>query len=254
MVYDYSYFNEIDVLEKADNFMATGEFSAAGDALTFLLKKEPHNPVALGKLMLATYKLKSISDLNNKPVLDAIEGDPKDTEWIVEEAEGDSRERLSNLHGKIEKAFRCAQINSEVLKIREDIEIIEKRKKEQDWGARGSYLAVVENGETQHPREYLKKNLWIITLIWILLMVVFIPTLFHNGEGFFVGIVVLSMFTAMYLALLFGIWKNAKAGLENIKKYEERSAEYAAEAEKLKAREHELMNEYNALRRDIKKD
>lgn len=122
MVYDYSYFNEISALEKADNFMATGEFSAAGDALTFLQKKDPHNPKVLERLMLVSYKLKSLSDLNNKNTLDSISGDPKNTEWILDEAQGDSREQLVRLHGKIESAFKAARINKEILKVREEKE------------------------------------------------------------------------------------------------------------------------------------
>ena len=254
MVYDYSYFNEIDALEKADNFMATGEFSAAGDALTFLQKKDPHNPKVLERLMLVSYKLKSLSDLNNKNTLDSISGDPKDTEWILDEAQGDSREQLVRLHGKIESAFKAARINKEILKVREDIELTEKRRDEMQRKITGSTLRYSEYGDDMHPKDYWKKNLTTLLLVWLVLMLLNLPVFFAK-DGTFVAILILSMYSVVIFSSLLVIWfKNVKPVLQDIGNYEKRRDEYAAEAEKLKAREHELLNEYNALRRDIKKD
>lgn len=63
------------------------------------------------------------------------------------------------------------------------------------------------------------------------------------------------MYSVVIISTLMVIWfKNVKPALQDIGNYEKKRDEYSAEAEKLKAREHELLNEYNALRRDIKKD
>ena len=97
VTYDYEYFKEDDILEKAETFVERGELDAALDAYKFYLTKDPHDFRTLKKVMLLTYGLKDINELRHPDTLIKINKDPKETEWIVESASEKDREYFKDL-------------------------------------------------------------------------------------------------------------------------------------------------------------
>jgi len=67
--FDYEYFREDDVLELANKSLANGEFSSAKDAYGFMLKKDPHNFLALRGRVLVDIGVMGTSELGNPDTL-----------------------------------------------------------------------------------------------------------------------------------------------------------------------------------------
>ena len=254
--YDYSYFNESDVLERAESFIDSKEFNAARDALMFLLKKDPHNANALEKLMLITYKLTDESDLKNREIVNSLEGDPKETEWIIDQAHKDSREHLSGLHKKIVTALKCSKIDSEILDIRSKIKECDKSKDEAEIGILNEYIYIPNrydnsSGETMHPTKYWHKYLWIMIIALIICSLVFLP-LCVLKNGLIAFIFMEFMLIISIAAALFHTYSNKiNPALEHINDYESKKADLTSEISALKKKEMKLLSEYNALRLSI---
>jgi len=255
MTYDYSYFNGNDTLEKADSFLAAGEFNAARDALTFLLKKDPHNPDALAKLMLVEFKLKSESDLGTKQIIDSLKGDPDSVKWIIEQADEASRGRLLELHGKIVTAFKCAGINSEIQQVEKDIKETEERSDKISLSLMHEEIPVrskfrQESDEYLPPLEYWNKNRKITLFFWVVVILFHLPLLAYGAVYFFIMALI---YSAVFLIPLFYIYNNTvKPALRRIEDYKKEKQKLAAELESLKTKRLNLQNEYNTLRRSIK--
>jgi hypothetical protein len=61
--YDYEYFREDRIHEAGETYLSRGEFMATTEAYEFMLKKDPHDFLALRGLMLAAAHLTDMSEL-----------------------------------------------------------------------------------------------------------------------------------------------------------------------------------------------
>lgn len=111
--YDYEYFREEQMHTMGDTFLSRGEYMAAIDAFRFILKKDPHDFIALRGLLLAATHLNSMEELVNEekefsydPELidEAVEGAlEEDKEYFTEfDRIYSDKKELNDLNDEIE--------------------------------------------------------------------------------------------------------------------------------------------------------
>ena len=78
VTFDYEYFREDDVLEKANRALAAGEFQSADDAYKFMLTKEPNNFVALRGSILAGMHMRDTRSFGDVSIYETMDYDNAD--------------------------------------------------------------------------------------------------------------------------------------------------------------------------------
>lgn len=259
VTYDYEYFKEDDVCEKGDKFVAAGEYTAALDAFRFLLSKDPHNAYALEKVMLLTCGVPSVESLNDKDVLDQVSGDLKSVSVLADQAPEESRDRLFAVRDMLGSAFDAASLNAQVESLTAQIATDEEEKKQCDLGIVHEYIPLRDRfgnevGEPIHPKQFQKENVRTCIIAWIFVILLFLPVFSAEG-GVPVGIVIDLIFTVVIFGTLWWLYDTkVKPALEHIRHYEDRIAKLAASLNDLESRRKAARDEYNAIRRDIKKN
>lgn len=161
ITYDYAYFKEDDVFEKAETFASRGEYAAAIDACEFYLTKDPHSVRALEKIMLLKYEITDLEKFRMTNVLKFFKGKPKTTEYLIEQAEGEGRERLEKISGIIGKAAECHRLHNDMTAIDREIKDCQRVYDEKDKSALGMYVeedaSDPENKKMIDPHVPLKK-------------------------------------------------------------------------------------------------
>lgn len=69
VTFDYAYFNEDDVIDRATRSLLAGEFHSAAEAYDFMLTKEPNNFSALRGRILASAAARNLSELESEAKL-----------------------------------------------------------------------------------------------------------------------------------------------------------------------------------------
>ena len=113
--YDYEYFREDQIQEMFGTFLSRGEFMAAADACKFMLKKDPHDFIALRGLLLAAAHLRNMDELarenksydfkyDSRLVSEAIEGaSEEDREYFTDfEKIYSDKKKLSDYSKEVE--------------------------------------------------------------------------------------------------------------------------------------------------------
>ena len=113
--YDYEYFREDQIQQMFGTFLSRGEFMAAADACKFMLKKDPHDFIALRGLVLAAARLRNMGELarenksydfkyDSKLVSEAIEGaSEEDREYFTDfEKICSDKKKLSDYSKEVE--------------------------------------------------------------------------------------------------------------------------------------------------------
>jgi hypothetical protein len=212
MTFDYAYFKEDDVFEKAETFASRGEYAAAIDAYEFYLTKDPHSVRALEKIMLLKYEITDLEKIRMTNVLKFFKGKPKTTEYLIEQAEGEGRERLEKISGIIGKAAECHRLHNDMTAIDREIKDCQRVYDEKDKSALGMYVeedaSDPENKKMIDPHIPLKKysvvyNIIMACLAFALLAFCFLGPMYVCG---------------LILAIGFGIGCDAHARLSVLKK------------------------------------
>ena len=84
--YDYEYFREDKIHEAGETYLSRGEFMATADAYEFMLKKDPHDFLALRGLMLTAAHITDMSELDREVVSDQFSYDSQMVSEAIESA------------------------------------------------------------------------------------------------------------------------------------------------------------------------
>ena len=90
--YDYEYFREDRIHEAGETYLSRGEFMATTEAYEFMLKKDPHDFLALRGLMLAAAHLTSVSELDQLNKEEKFSYDPDMARQATENASEEDKE------------------------------------------------------------------------------------------------------------------------------------------------------------------
>ena len=95
--YDYEYYKEDRIHEAGETFLSRGEFMATSDAYEFMLKKDPHDFIALRGLMLSAAHLTSMNELDQEKDKETFSYSPEMVSQAIESALEEDKEYFKEL-------------------------------------------------------------------------------------------------------------------------------------------------------------
>ena len=95
--YDYEYFREDSIHEAGETYLSRGEFMATADAYDFMLKKDPHDFLALRGSMLAAAHMTSMSELDQEMEKEDFSYDPEMVRQAIENAAEEDKDYFKDL-------------------------------------------------------------------------------------------------------------------------------------------------------------
>lgn len=195
--YDYEYFREEQMHDMGETFLSRGEYMAAIDAYRFVLKKDPHDFLALRGLLFAATHLNDMEEI-------ADEGKDLfyDPELINEAIEGASEED-KDYFTEFGKIFADKK---ELFDLRDEIDSVNAKKRkaydhiEFNGDKREEYYLQDKDGRKYHPKTGFVIG-WVAVGFLALFMIYLIAGLIeygvNEGTAIMVGFLV---FTIMSIA------------------------------------------------------
>ena len=108
--YDYEYFREDRIHEVGETYLSRGEFMATTEAYEFMLKKDPHDFLALRGLMLAAAHLTDTSELDK--VNKKFDYDPKMVSRVIEYASEEDKKyfaEFAKVYAEKKSLVECSE-------------------------------------------------------------------------------------------------------------------------------------------------
>ena len=112
--YDYEYFKEDSIHEAGETYLSRGEFMATADAYEFMLKKDPHDFLALRGLMLAAARLSSMSELDQEVEDEEFSYDPEMVSQAIDSAAEEDKEYFRELARVYSEKKKLVDITGEI--------------------------------------------------------------------------------------------------------------------------------------------
>ena len=112
--YDYEYFKEGRIHEAVETYLSRGEFMATSDAYEFMLKKDPHDYLALRALMLTAAHLTSIDELDQEIQKDGFSYDPGMVRRAIDSASEEDKAYFKELAGIYSEKKKITEYNEEI--------------------------------------------------------------------------------------------------------------------------------------------
>ena len=110
--YDYEYFKEDRIHEMGETYLSRGEFMATADAYEFMLKKDPHDFLALRGLMLAAAHLTNMNELDQENGDGKFSFDPEMVSQAIESASAEDKdyfEEIAKVYSEKMKLIECKE-------------------------------------------------------------------------------------------------------------------------------------------------
>ena len=173
VTYDYEYFREDDVLERAERSMKAGEYNSAAEAYDFMLAKEPHNFIALrGKVMIAA-NAKSMQEFRDPNRLRTLNFSKMDQEIdkAIFASESKGRDYFSKLKELVDAGKEYKDVIMSITKSRNqrklEVKKIQQFKRAQTY----SYVDVGDKKTevSVHPKDMMVAAI-VIYIVWCILV------------------------------------------------------------------------------------
>ena len=116
--YDYEYFREDRIHEAGETYLSRGEFMATTEAYEFMLKKDPHDFLALRGLMLAAAKLTDMNELDQ--VDEEFSYDSHTVTRVLENASEENKEYFTEFAKVYAEKKRLLEYTEEIEALREE--------------------------------------------------------------------------------------------------------------------------------------
>ena len=246
--YDYEYFREGRIHEAGETYLSRGEFMATTETYEFMLKKDPHDFLALRGLMLAAAHLTDMSELDH--VNKEFDYDSKIVSQVIENASKEDKEyftEFAKVYAEKKRMFDCS----------EEIETLLEEKNKID-------SAITQNNKAGlGDVRYLDDDntafivIWVITAILMLLTIVFakymIDDYSSNPDSLDTDLPLVLSFGG--ITLFFLIFNNLSYffSMRKIKKMQKANSELYDEVNKIDDKIRELENESSKRSGDIRR-
>ena len=153
VTFDYEYFREEDVLEKAGRALAAGEYQSAGEAYDFMLDKEPNNFVALRGSILAGMRLRNTNSFADISIYETMEFDKIDNlvDRAVTNTKTEDHEYFSSLKELVDMGHEYKDEVISLTKVRTDKKAQARKVERAEDKKYSTYITTpdpVERGET----------------------------------------------------------------------------------------------------------
>ena len=180
--YDYEYFREDNVAEVAKTALERSEFGAAEDAYEFILKKDPHDFVALRGMILCSCKWKSIHPILHMSRVH-LKSDSAELNAAIEKCLPEHKEYFLSI------AELLGLLDS-YMKLREEVNAIDEKKRS-EMHICNSILDEKTANDSRFTR--------------------FLDRLFNHGDeekaaAAFVNSIILAAGIPICLTIIFGFW------------------------------------------------
>lgn len=173
VTYDYEYFREDDVLERAERSLKAGEYNSAAEAYDFMLAKEPHNFVALrGKVMISANakSMQEFRDPNRLRTLNFSKIDNEIDQAIVA-SESKGRDYFSKLKELVAAGKEYKEVIMDITRSRNQRKLQVKKIQQFSRAQTNSYVDLGDK-ETEvavHPKDMMVAAI-VIYIVWCILV------------------------------------------------------------------------------------
>ena len=246
--YDYEYFREGRIHEAGETYLSRGEFMATTETYEFMLKKDPHDFLALRGLMLAAAHLTDMSELDH--VNKEFDYDSKIVSQVIENASKEDKEyftEFAKVYAEKKRMFDCS----------EEIETLLEEKNKIDSAITQNNKAGLGNVRYLDDDNTAFIVIWVITAIFVLLTIVFakymIDDYSSNPDSLDTDLPLVLSFGG--ITLFFLIFNNLSYffSMRKIKKMQKANSELYDEVNKIDDKIRELENESSKRSGDIRR-
>ncbi len=242
--YDYEYFREDRIHEAGETYLSRGEFMATTEAYEFMLKKDPHDFLALRGLMLAAAHLTDMSELEQ--VDKDFSYDSRMVSRVIESASEEDKKYFTEFAKIYSDNKRLADCSEEIEALRE-----EKNR--------------INSIITQNNRKFSSKAeviigfiaFWGLTALFMLMTFDFGKELieaYASNSEYSATIRGIVIFCGV-ISLVFLVFNNLSFffDMRKIKEFKKTNAEFYGEARRIDDKIKALENESSELTGDIRK-
>ena len=246
--YDYEYFREGRIHEAGETYLSRGEFMATTETYEFMLKKDPHDFLALRGLMLAAAHLTDMSELDH--VNKEFDYDSKIVSQVIENASKEDQEyftEFAKVYAEKKRMFDCS----------EEIETLLEEKNKIDSAITQNNRAGLGDARYLDDDNTAFIVIWVITAILMLLTIVFakymIDDYSSNPDSLATDLPFVLSFGG--ITLFFLIFNNLSYffSMRKIKKMQKANSELYDEVNKIDDKIRELENESSKRSGDIRR-
>ena len=166
--YDYEYFREDRIHEAGETYLSRGEFMATTEAYEFMLKKDPHDFLALRGLMLAAAHLTDMSELDQAN--ESFSYDDQIVSRVIENASEDDKEYFTEFAKVYAEKKRLVDHDEAIEALREEKSKIDSVIDQNNRGREENYVKG-EFSSKEHP-VYTFIVIWVVTGVFTLITLV----------------------------------------------------------------------------------
>ena len=246
--YDYEYFREDRVHEAGKTYLSRGEFMATTEAYEFMLKKDPHDFLALRGLMLAAAHLTDMSELDQ--VNKEFDYDSKIVSQVIENASEEDKKyfnEFAKVYAEKKRVFDCS----------EEIEtLLEEKNKINSVITQNNKVGLGEDRSYDEP-VIAFIAMWVGAAFFMIMTFVFVKDLINayasnSGDiDFFLPVVI--FFGAISLILIVVNILSYSSSMRKIRKMKKANAELYDEVNKIDDKIRDLEKESSKLTGDIRR-
>ena len=246
--YDYEYFREDRIHVAGETYLSRGEFMATTEAYEFMLKKDPHDFLALRGLMLAAAHLTDMSELDQ--VNKEFDYDSKIVSQVIENASEEDKKyftEFANVYAEKKRLGDCS----------EEIENLLKKKNNINSFIKQNSMDVFGNSKTNDDSITGFIAMWVGIAVFMLITLVFAKLLvdaYASNSGladFFLIFVI--FFGALSLILIVVNILSFHSDMKKIKKMQTVNAEPYDEVNKIDDKIRDLEKESSKLTGDVRR-
>jgi predicted RNA-binding Zn-ribbon protein involved in translation (DUF1610 family) len=247
--YDYEYFREEQMHEMGETYLSRKEYMAAADAYKFILKKDPHDFIALRGLMLAAGRMNNMGELLREDNLKSFLYNSQMVNEAVSGASEEDKEYFTDLDKIYSGMKRSSDCNSEIESLGKERRNIEDAVQVK-VNAHNDLYFKDKSGIEYSPKSAFGM-LCAANVIFIFLTVIGVISLIVDGDGRMAATVALFCIIANLL-IAFANYKLIYPRVKKMKEIELSIAELRAKFEKISTKIEELNDESDKLSTDIK--
>ena len=251
--YDYEYFREDRVHEAGETYLSRGEFMATTEAYEFMLKKDPHDFLALRGLMLAAAQMTDMSELDQDNKEFAY--DSEKVSRVIESASEEDKTYFTEFAKIYAEKKSLADCSKEIEDIRKEKNKINSLITDNITGGEGNYDKKGIRTKGELIISYIA--MWVLTAFFMLMTYCFAQDLIKayatNSESIatirgiviFCGVVSLVLIVSNHLGMV--------SSLRRLNKIQKANADLYAEVRKMDDKMRELENESAKLTADVRR-
>ena len=239
--YDYEYFREDRIHEAGETYLSRGEFMATTEAYEFMLKKDPHDFLALRGLMLAAAHLTDMSELDQ--VNEEFDYDSRIVSRVIESASEEDKRYFYEFAEVYAAKKRLVDCSEEIEALREEKKKINSVIKEYNKGGEGKWVRDEFRTKGDMTIQYI--IFWFLTAFFVMVALPFVYVVPIIPLAIIFGI------TGLIIVVLNNF--NYFSSLRKMKELEKGNVELYGEFGKMDDKIRELENESSKLTGDIRR-